>query len=77
VTRRLLSTVLDEGPGHKYLIQHSADSGKTMSIAWTAHFFSDLHTFVSEPQGASPGGWVVTNRRLAPCRSRRRRFSIQ
>jgi len=43
VTRDLLSKVLEEGPGHKYLIQHSAGSGKTMSIAWTAHFLSDLH----------------------------------
>ena len=43
VTRDLLSTILNEGPGHKYLIQHSAGSGKTMSIAWTAHFLSDLH----------------------------------
>lgn len=42
-TRKLLATVLAEGPGHKYLIQHSAGSGKTNSIAWTAHFLSDLH----------------------------------
>ncbi len=26
-----------------YLIQHSAGSGKTNSIAWTAHFLADLH----------------------------------
>ncbi|MEZ6093115.1 MAG: DEAD/DEAH box helicase family protein [Pirellulaceae bacterium] len=32
-----------EGAGHKYLIQHSAGSGKTNSIAWTAHFLADLH----------------------------------
>ena len=25
------------------MIQHSAGSGKTNSIAWTAHFFSELH----------------------------------
>ncbi len=43
VTRELLSMVLEEGPGQKYLIQHSAGSGKTNSIAWTAHFLSDLH----------------------------------
>jgi type I restriction enzyme, R subunit len=43
VTRQLLAKVLEEGPGHKYLIQHSAGSGKTKSIAWTAHFLSDLH----------------------------------
>lgn len=43
VTRKLLTTVLREGAGKKYLIQHSAGSGKTKSIAWTAHFLSDLH----------------------------------
>ncbi|MFN3191265.1 MAG: type I restriction endonuclease subunit R [Aureliella sp.] len=43
VTRDLVSTVLDEGPGRKYLVQHSAGSGKTKSIAWTAHFLADLH----------------------------------
>ena len=43
VTRDLLTTVLAEGAGQKYLIQHSAGSGKTNSIAWTAHFLADLH----------------------------------
>lgn len=42
-TRKLVKTVLEEGAGKKYLIQHSAGSGKTNSIAWTAHFLSDLH----------------------------------
>ena len=42
-TRKLLATVLSEGAGQKYLIQHSAGSGKTNSIAWTAHFLADLH----------------------------------
>ena len=32
-----------EGAGSKYLIQHSAGSGKTNSIAWSAHFLADLH----------------------------------
>ena len=43
VTRKLLSAVLQDGPGGKYLIQHSAGSGKTKSIAWTAHFLAELH----------------------------------
>ncbi len=43
VTRRIQSAVLADGPGTKYLVQHSAGSGKTNSIAWTAHFFADLH----------------------------------
>ena len=42
-TRALVQAVLAEGPGQKYLIQHSAGSGKTNSIAWTAHFLADLH----------------------------------
>ncbi len=43
VTRKLVASLLAEGPGTKYLIQHSAGSGKTNSIAWTAHFLADLH----------------------------------
>jgi type I restriction enzyme, R subunit len=43
VTRKLVAAVTAEGPGGKYLIQHSAGSGKTNSIAWTAHFLADLH----------------------------------
>jgi type I restriction enzyme R subunit len=42
-TRKLQAAVLSEGPGGKYLIQHSAGSGKTNSIAWSAHFLADLH----------------------------------
>jgi type I restriction enzyme R subunit len=43
VTRKLQAAVLTDGPGGKYLIQHSAGSGKTNSIAWTAHFLAELH----------------------------------
>ena len=43
VTRKLQAAVMAEGPGGKYLIQHSAGSGKTNSIAWTAHFLAELH----------------------------------
>ena len=42
-TRKLQAAVLADGPGGKYLIQHSAGSGKTNSIAWSAHFLADLH----------------------------------
>ncbi|RSZ61247.1 type I restriction endonuclease subunit R [Corynebacterium hylobatis] len=37
-----------EGPGHNYLIQHSAGSGKTDSIAWTAHRLASLHNHEGE-----------------------------
>ena len=42
-TRQIQQAVLSEGAGQKYLIQHSAGSGKTNSIAWSAHFLADLH----------------------------------
>lgn len=47
-TRKLVAAVLDEGPGGRYLIEHSAGSGKTNSIAWTAHFLADLHSAANE-----------------------------
>jgi len=42
-TRKLRERVRMEGAGGRYLIQHSAGSGKTNSIAWSAHFLADLH----------------------------------
>jgi len=42
-TRKLAAKVLEEGPGGRFLIQHSAGSGKTNSIAWAAHILSELH----------------------------------
>nr|MBA3534521.1 type I restriction endonuclease subunit R [Ardenticatenales bacterium] len=37
VVRRLLADVTARGVGRRYLIQHSAGSGKSNSIAWLAH----------------------------------------
>lgn len=37
VVRRLLAHVERHGVGHRYLIQHSAGSGKSNSIAWLVH----------------------------------------
>mgnify|MGYP000370787551 CR=1 FL=1 len=40
---RLIETTRAEGPGQRYLIQHSAGSGKSNSIAWTAHQLAALY----------------------------------
>ena len=40
----LVETTRTEGPGHNYLIQHSAGSGKTNSISWLSHRLASLHT---------------------------------
>ncbi len=41
--RRLESAAGSTGAGRNYLVQHSAGSGKSNSIAWLAHRFSSLH----------------------------------
>ena len=43
VVRKLLLNVKENGAGRNYLIQHSAGSGKSNSIAWLAHRLSGLH----------------------------------
>ena len=43
VVIKLVEDSLAEGAGQKYLIQHSAGSGKSNSIAWTAHQLSSLY----------------------------------
>nr|WP_276612002.1 DEAD/DEAH box helicase family protein [Kineococcus vitellinus] len=44
VVRRLAQHAANHGPGRAYLLQHSAGSGKSNSIAWLAHRLSTLHT---------------------------------
>ena len=56
VVKRLLADVAANGAGRKYLIQHSAGSGKSNSIAWLAHQLIGLGTFDSI--------FVVTDRRI-------------
>ncbi|MCX5811232.1 MAG: DEAD/DEAH box helicase family protein [Proteobacteria bacterium] len=41
--RTLIDAARDEGVGHNYLVEHSAGSGKSNTIAWLAHRLSSLH----------------------------------
>jgi type I restriction enzyme R subunit len=41
--RRLEAHAREHGAGHGYLVEHSAGSGKSNSIAWLAHRLSSLH----------------------------------
>ncbi len=41
--RRLIADARIHHAGQRYLIQHSAGSGKSNTIAWTAHQLSNLH----------------------------------
>ena len=61
VVRRLLDDAGESGMGRRYLVQHSAGSGKSNSIAWLAHQLIGL-----ESDGASvfDSIVVVTDRRI-------------
>ena len=61
VVRALLGDAAEHGAGRKYLIQHSAGSGKSNSIAWLAHRLIEL-----ERDGAPvfDSIVVVTDRRI-------------
>ena len=41
--KKLVSATKYEKAGHRYLIQHSAGSGKTNSISWLTHQLASLH----------------------------------
>lgn len=47
--RSLLAATYADGPGVDRLIQHSAGSGKSNTIAWTAHSISRLHDAGDQP----------------------------
>lgn len=46
--REISKKVLEVGTGKNYLIQHSAGSGKSNSIAWLAYRLSNLHNATDE-----------------------------
>ena len=60
VVRKLIADVREYGTGKNYLIQHSAGSGKSNSIAWTAYRLASLHNEESKPVFSSV--IVVTDR---------------
>ncbi len=60
--RRLLADARQHGPGRRYLIQHSAGSGKTYTIAWLAHQLSTLHD--ASDRRVFDSIVVVTDRRV-------------
>ena len=62
VVTRLLADVRENGAGRNYLIQHSAGSGKSNSIAWLAHRLAGLHD--SDDRKVFQSVVIVTDRRV-------------
>ena len=60
--RRLVGHARNHGTGKRYLIQHSAGSGKSFTIAWLAHQLSVLHD--RDDRRVFDSVVVVTDRRV-------------
>lgn len=60
--RQLVAHARRHGAGHHYLIQHSAGSGKSNTIAWLAHRLASLHN--DQNQRVFSSVIVITDRRV-------------
>ncbi len=60
--RRMVRDARSRGSGQRYLIQHSAGSGKSFTIAWLAHRLSVLHD--AEDRRVFDSIVVITDRRV-------------
>ena len=62
--QNLLEAVRQDGIGNKYLIQHSAGSGKSNTISWLAHRLSDFYKHPDDEKALFNSVIVVTDRRV-------------
>lgn len=60
--RKIISSTKIIGPGKNYLIQHSAGSGKSNTIAWLCHQLASLHN--EDDKKIYDSVIVVTDRRI-------------
>ena len=71
VVRKIIGHASENGVGHKYLIQHSAGSGKSNSITWAAYQLIETYPMAKDIPGSKGMDYplfdsviVVTDRRL-------------
>ena len=62
--RRMLDSVKNDGVGNRYLIQHSAGSGKSNSIAWLAHQLASFYRHETDKERLFDSIIVVTDRKV-------------
>ena len=62
VVRKITAHAKANGTGHNYLVQHSAGSGKSNSIAWLSYRLSGLHN--ERDERIFDSVFVVTDRRV-------------
>ncbi len=64
VTRTLIDCVKTDGVGKSYLVQHSAGSGKSNSIAWLAHQLASFYQKDTDRTRLFDSIVVVTDRKI-------------
>jgi type I restriction enzyme R subunit len=62
--QKIVKAIKVDGVGKKYLIQHSAGSGKSNTISWLAHRLSDFYQDLDDERALFNGVIVVTDRRV-------------
>jgi type I restriction enzyme, R subunit len=75
VVRRLVADASEHGTGQVYLIQHSAGSGKSESIAWLAHQLSTLHD--AQQRRVFDSIIIITDRRVLDRQLQRKVLAFQ
>ena len=75
VVRRLVAHARENGTGEVYLIQHSAGSGKSESIAWLAHQLSTLHD--DQQRRIFDSIIIITDRRVLDRQLQRKVLAFQ
>ncbi len=64
VINRLKQSIIEEGVGNNYLIQHTTGSGKSLSIGWLSHLLTSLHRSPQDTHRMFDSVLVVTDRRV-------------
>jgi len=60
--KKLIADAKENGTGKNYLIEHSAGSGKSNTISWTAHRLSELHG--KDAKSLFDGVIILTDRKI-------------
>jgi type I restriction enzyme, R subunit len=64
VIRNLRKSVIEEGVGNNYLIQHTTGSGKSYSIGWLSHTLTSLYRSPSDTKRVFDTIIVITDRKV-------------
>lgn len=64
VIRKVKKSVVEEGVGHNYLIQHTTGSGKSLSIGWLSYLLSSLYRTSTDTKRMFDSIIVITDRKV-------------